>query len=141
MQSYATDVHGTVDTVLYGRVTYQMMAGFWTNLPESLLESKYHVEQARWLEKATKIVFSQSLEMVEWKNSRLIKENIPEDISTLKQQPGNDIIIIGSGRVSHYLMQKGLIDEYRINVNPVVHVLKWGIYEDLVFYGMVKSDI
>jgi dihydrofolate reductase len=120
LQNYATEVHRTVDTVLYGRMTYQMMAGFWSNLPESLLGSKYHVEHARWLENATKIAFSKSLDQVEWKNSRLVKENIAEEISTLKQQSGKDMIIIGSARFAQSLMRLGLIDEYRINVNPVV---------------------
>lgn len=120
LQNYAKEVHSNVDTVLYGRVTYQMMAGFWSNPPENLLDSKYHVEHAHWLENATKIAFSKSLDRVEWKNSRLIKENIAEEISTLKKQSGKDMIIIGSASFAHSLMKLGLIDEYRINVNPVV---------------------
>jgi dihydrofolate reductase len=67
-----------------------------------------------------KIVFSKTLQEVRWNNSRLIKENIAEEISKMKQQPGKDLVIFGSGSIVSTLMQLGLIDEYRIIVNPVV---------------------
>jgi dihydrofolate reductase len=67
-----------------------------------------------------KFVVSTTLEEVEWNNSTLIKENIPEEVSKLKQQPGQDILIAGSGDLVHTLMQHDLIDEYRIMVHPVV---------------------
>ncbi len=67
-----------------------------------------------------KIVFSKTLQKVEWNNSRLVKENIVEEISTMKQQPGKDMVIFGSGSIVSTFMQLGLIDEYRIIVNPVV---------------------
>ena len=67
-----------------------------------------------------KIVFSKTLEKVEWKNSRLVKENIAKEISKLKRQPGKDMVIYGSGSIVSALAQAGLIDEYRIFVNPIV---------------------
>jgi dihydrofolate reductase len=67
-----------------------------------------------------KIVFSKTLQKVEWNNSRLVKENIGEEISKMKQQPGKDMVIFGSGSIVSTLMQLALIDEYRIIVNPVV---------------------
>lgn len=120
LQDYATEVHSAADAVIFGRVTYEMMVGFWPNLPEGLRDSKYHAEHARWLEKATKIVFSRTLDQVEWTNSMLIKDEIAAEIEKLKQQPGKDIIVIGSASLTHGLIRLGLIDEYRINVNPVV---------------------
>ena len=67
-----------------------------------------------------KFVVSTTLETVEWNNSRLIKENVAEEVSKLKQQPGQDILIAGSGTLIHTLMQHNLIDEYRLLVYPVV---------------------
>ena len=67
-----------------------------------------------------KIVFSKTLQEVKWNNSRLVKENIAEEISKIKQQPGKDMVIFGSGSIVSTFMQHGLIDEYRIIVNPIV---------------------
>lgn len=71
-------------------------------------------------EQPPKVVVSTTLKKVEWNNSRLIKENIMEEVYKLKQQPGKDILIYGSGEDVHTLMQHDLIDEYRIMVHPVV---------------------
>jgi hypothetical protein len=68
----------------------------------------------------TKIVFSKTLDRAEWNNSRLIKENMAEEISKLKGQPGKDIVILGSGSIVSALTRLGLIDEYEFMVNPVV---------------------
>jgi dihydrofolate reductase len=67
-----------------------------------------------------KIVFSKTLEKVEWKNSKLSKEIIPGEIKKLKQEAGKDIIIYGSGSIVSQLMKLGLIDEFQIMINPVV---------------------
>jgi dihydrofolate reductase len=65
-----------------------------------------------------KIVFSKTLEKSDWNNTRLIKENIPEEVSKLKTQPGKDMAIFGSSDLALTFIQHGLIDEYRIMVNP-----------------------
>jgi dihydrofolate reductase len=68
-----------------------------------------------------KLVVSKTLEEpLEWNNSRPIKENVAEEVSKLKQQPGQDILMYGSVELMHTLMQHDLIDEYRIWVHPVV---------------------
>lgn len=67
-----------------------------------------------------KIVFLRTLEKVEWKNSRLVKENISEEIVNMKQQPGKDLAIYGSADLASFLLPLGLIDENRVFVNPVV---------------------
>jgi len=67
-----------------------------------------------------KIVYSRTLQNVTWKNSRLLKEVIPDEVERLKRQPGKDMVIYGSGSIVSAFMQSGLIDEYRIFVNPVV---------------------
>jgi dihydrofolate reductase len=72
------------------------------------------------VENVPKVVFSKTLKMVEWNNTRLIKDNIAEEISKLKQQPGKDLVIFGSPGLAQTFIQLDLIDEYRLTVNPVV---------------------
>jgi dihydrofolate reductase len=67
-----------------------------------------------------KFVVSTTLDEVAWNNSRLIKENVAEEVAALKQQPGQDILVAGSGVLVHTLMQHDLIDEYRIMLHPIV---------------------
>ena len=121
-QNYVTDFLNTVDTVLFGRVTYQMMECFWPTVHAHPVwsKSKYHAEHALWIEKTEKIVFSKTLEKVDWNNSRLVKEHIAEEIAKMKQQSGKNIVMIASTNLVQTFMQLGLIDEYRINVNPIV---------------------
>lgn len=113
---FAINQLASVDTILFGRVTYQMMASYWTT--EGAIERDPIV--ARAMNQTSKIVFSRSLERVEWANSRLVKEKVAEEISALKQEPGKDMIIFGSAKLAATLSQNGLIDEYRVLVNPVV---------------------
>lgn len=72
------------------------------------------------LNEATKLVFSRTLKEVKWKNSRLRHELDPHDISVLKEQPGEDIMVFGSGSLVSQLTQHGLIDEYQFVVMPVL---------------------
>ena len=67
-----------------------------------------------------KIAFSRTLEKVEWKNSRLAKGDVAEEVARLKRQPGKDIALFGSADLASTFMRLGLIDEYRILVNPIV---------------------
>jgi dihydrofolate reductase len=67
-----------------------------------------------------KIVFSKTLQKAEWKNSRLIKENIKDEILKIKQQPGKDMVILGSASIVQTFTNLGLFDEYRLLLHPVV---------------------
>ena len=101
----------TADTALYGRVTYQMMAGYWPTAADSPDASKHDIEHGHWANAATKLVFSRTLTTVEWENSRLVRDNIAEEIRKLKTEPGKNLLMIGSIRTAHTFMQLGLIDE------------------------------
>jgi len=120
LEKHAKEILSTADTVLWGRGTYQLMHSYWPSVPSNPSASQYALEHAEWIEKTAKIVFSTTLDKVEWNNSRLVKEDVEEEIKHLKQQSGKDMVILGSPRLAHYLMQLDLIDEYKITVSPVL---------------------
>jgi dihydrofolate reductase len=101
------------DALLLGRVTYQGFASAW---PSRTDEAGF----AERMNNLPKYVVSTTLQAADWKNSTLIKDNIAEQVSGLKQQPGQDILIAGSSRLVETLMQLDLIDEYRLLVYPLV---------------------
>lgn len=101
----------TSDVLLLGRVTYQGFAAAW---PESKDEG------ADYMNNVSKYVVSTTLDGLEWKNSTLIKDNIVEEITQLKQHDGQDILVYGSAMLVHTLMQHNLVDRYRLLVYPVV---------------------
>jgi len=112
---FAIEQLNEVDTLLFGRVTYQGMASYW---PTEFAISDDSVV-AGLMNSLPKIVFSKTLDQAEWNNSRLVKENVVEEVLKLKGQPGKDIAIFGSSDLAVTLAIHGLIDEYRIIVNPV----------------------
>ena len=120
LEKHAKEILSTADTVIWGRGTYQMMYDYWPTVAEDPSASQHERDHAEWIEKTAKVVFSTTLENVEWNNSKLVKDNIEEEIKNLKQQPGKDMVILGSPRFAHYLMQLDLIDEYKITVSPVL---------------------
>jgi len=104
----------TVDTLLFGRVTYQMLAAYWPAAAES------DPMIAGRMNSLPKLVFSRTLRSVEWNNSRLMKENLVEEVSKLKNQPGKDIALLGSASLLTTLMDANLVDEHRIMIAPIV---------------------
>jgi dihydrofolate reductase len=113
---FANDQLNSVDVLLFGRVTYELMASYWPT-PSATTDDPIIADKMNTL---PKIVFSKTLEKVEWHNTRLVKENIAEEITKLKQQSGKDLIIFGSSNLSASFINLGLIDELRIMMNPVV---------------------
>ena len=118
--AYVSALLTTVDTALYGRITYHMMESYWPTVPTDPTSTDLERHHAHWVENVHKIVFSRTLESVTWNNTRLVKENIAEAVAKLKQEPGGDMMIFGSPSIVHTLARHGVIDEYRITVNPVV---------------------
>jgi dihydrofolate reductase len=114
--AYAKEMLNSMDYILFGRKTYQMMASYWTT-PEAKLDDPVIAGKMNAL---PKIIFSKTLDKVEWENSSLIKNNIKETVLKLKEQPGKDMVILGSGSIVSAFTQMGIIDEYRIIINPVI---------------------
>jgi dihydrofolate reductase len=114
------EITATADTALYGRVTYQMMEAYWPTAGDSPAASRHDIEHSRWANQALKLAFSRTLERTEWQTTRIVRDDIPGEIARLKRQPGKNLLMIGSPSLAHTFTRLGLIDEYRLNVNPVV---------------------
>ena len=104
------------NTLLFGRITYEMMAGYW---PSPMARENNPVV-ASGMNNANKIVFSRTLTKADWENTRLIKENIVEEIRKLKKIPGKDMTILGSGSIITQFAEAGLIDDFQFMIDPVV---------------------
>jgi dihydrofolate reductase len=101
------------DAMLLGRVTYEQMAAYWSNQSGG-------APMVDYLNSVPKFVVSTSLDAVEWQNSTLIEGDVAEEIAKLKQQPGKDIAILGSGILVRSLLQEELFDELRLIIHPIV---------------------
>jgi dihydrofolate reductase len=115
----ARELCDDTETALYGRVTYEMMRDYWPTVPANPNSTPQERHHADWVENVQKIVFSTTMDKPDWNNTTLIKENIGAELMKFKQQPGGNMMIFGSPRLTHSLARLGLIDEYRVNVNPV----------------------
>jgi dihydrofolate reductase len=102
--------------LLFGRITYEMMAGFWPT-PNAI---KTFPKVAAGMNSMQKIVFSRTLSEAPWSNTRLVKSDLASEVRKMKSEPGNGIAILGSGSIVAQLAPEGLIDEYQFMVNPAV---------------------
>ena len=105
----------SVDMLLFGRVTYELMAAYWPT-PAAARDDPV---TAAAMNRLPKIVFSRTLSQAAWQNTRLVRDNAAGEVTKLKAQPGKDLIIFGSSDLSVTLIEHGLIDEFRIMLNPV----------------------
>jgi dihydrofolate reductase len=114
------ELMSTVDTAVYGRVTYKGMESYW---PTVLTESEpdpHALNHAKWIEAVEKIVFSRTLESAPWNNSRIVRDNLQEEVTALKQKEGGNIMVFASATLTHTLAELGLVDEYRLTITPVL---------------------
>ena len=102
--------------LLFGRVTYEMMASFWPT--PAAMERMPAV--AEGMNGMAKVVFSRTLEKASWKNTTLVRGDIAAELRKMKNESGPDLAILGSGSIVSQLAQAGLIDEFQIVVNPIV---------------------
>jgi dihydrofolate reductase len=108
---YASQMLQSIDGVLLGRKTYQLFAEYWPSATGP---------DADRLNQLPKIVFSRTLTKVEWQNSRLVSDNLVDEVTRLKEQPGRELALFGSADLAATLMRYNLIDEFRILVSPIV---------------------
>jgi dihydrofolate reductase len=110
------------DTLLYGRITYQLMESYWPSVVKNPTGIKPTDEFAVLIDNISKIVFSRTLKNVDWKNTKLKKEVIKEEVLELKQSRngGSKNILVGSPSLIVALTQLDLIDEYQLAVHPII---------------------
>jgi dihydrofolate reductase len=104
------------DTLLFGRVTYAMMASYWPT-PAAIQNDPLVAGKMNSL---PKIVFSRTLKGADWHNTRLVKSNFTQEVSQLKQQDGRCLLMLGSSNLAVSFLQAGLLDEIRLLVNPLI---------------------
>jgi dihydrofolate reductase len=102
--------------LLFGRVTYEMMATYWPT-PMAAQNSPAVAERMNNLQK---VVFSRTLDKASWNNTKLVKGDLATEVRKMKQEPGEGLVIMGSGTIVSQLAQEGLIDEFQIVVCPIV---------------------
>ena len=101
--------------LLFGRVTYDLMASFWPTPAAAQL----YPDVAKAMNEFPKVVFSRTMEKATWNNTRLIKGDLAGEVRKLKAEPGAGLVILGSGSIVAQLSAEGLIDEYQIAVLPL----------------------
>jgi len=102
--------------LLFGRVTYELMASFW---PTPMADQHDPVVAER-MNKLPKVVFSRTLNKASWNYTKLVKGDLVAEIRKMKREPGEDMVILGSGSIVSQLAQERLIDAYQVVVNPIV---------------------
>lgn len=111
------------DTALYGRVTYQMMEDYWPSAADQPNATRHDIEHSKWYSQVHKVVLSNTLNEAGLTNTKIISDGLAGRIKELKQSAGggsNEILLFGSPRATHSLIQLDLIDGYWLFVNPVV---------------------
>lgn len=108
------------DTALYGRVTYQMMEDYWPTAGNKPTATKHDIEHSKWYAKVQKIVLSKTVTNEGLNNTKIISDNLSDRINEIKQQAGEDILLFGSPKATHSLIQMNLIDGYWLFVNPII---------------------
>jgi dihydrofolate reductase len=108
LKQFSEEQTKEVGTVLYGRATYEGMASYWTTATGPT---------ADFMNDVPKVVFSRTLDAATWKNARLVRRDAADEV---KRGEGKDLFVLGSAKLSDSLMRRGLFDELRICVAPVV---------------------
>jgi dihydrofolate reductase len=108
-----------VDTLVFGRKTYQLMVPYWPDALKDPSERKEDREFAREFVSKKIVVFSRTLESAEDKNTRIVRTNLRDEILKLKQEPGKNILA-GGLDIPSQLIELGLVDEYRFMILPVI---------------------
>lgn len=103
-------------TLVFGRVTYDLMASYWP----TPMADQHSPTVAKRMNAMQKIVFSRNLDHVSWQNTQLIKGDLVSEIKKLKGQPGEGMVILGSGSIVSQLANENLIDEYQFVVNAII---------------------
>jgi dihydrofolate reductase len=109
--AYVVEMLDAADVLIMGRVNYELMASYWPTAPNDAVKSRMNGKP--------KLVFSHTLKDVTWQNSRLATDSISEEVTRLKQQPGDGLLWVGGSMLASQFLDLGLLDEVRIILTPV----------------------
>lgn len=135
--TFAVEQTSSFGGIIFGKTTYQLFEKFWPGVaktgtwPDGSKASEDDQKIAHTIDDMWKFVFSKSLQEVTWKNTNLLHEINPQEIKSWKEMDGKDLVIFGSGTIVKQFTQLGLIDEYRLMVNPVVLGKGKSMFENL----------
>jgi dihydrofolate reductase len=132
LANYESELQKTVDTTLFGRVTYQGFESYWPKVALDPSSPQGLAEYAHQLNAMRKLVFSKTLSRAEWNNSVLVHEIVPEEITKMKQEPGRDMVIYGSISIVQALTNLGLIDRYQLLVYPILLGSGKPLFQDIL---------
>jgi dihydrofolate reductase len=118
-EQFIVDTLQSIDGMVFGRVAFELLAQYWPTAAANPQVTAKHVEMARLMNELPKYVISTRLRRVEWRNSHIIGGDAADAIRTLKEQPGKDIALFAGAGVVSTFMQLGLLDEYRLILNPI----------------------
>ena len=119
LHQHYNDLLSDADTLLFGRITYQLMESAWPDIVKNPTGNKPVDEFAVLIDNMTKVVFSHTLTDIGWRNARLAKGSLQEEVLNLKRQEGKNILA-GSPSVIVQLLKLGLVDEYQLCVQPII---------------------
>ena len=120
MFDFVATMTDKADSALYGRVTYEMMQNYWPTAGEQPNASKHDKEHSAWYNKVSKVVLSKTISEKGLVNTRVIGNQLEENITEIKKQDGKNILIFGSPTASLSHLNSGLIDEFWLFVNPIL---------------------
>jgi dihydrofolate reductase len=119
-QDYCTHMLRSIDLMLFGRVAYELMLSYWPAAGANPQNTPQQAEWAHHMNSLPKIVFSRTLQKAEWNNTRIVRDDIANEICTLKQQPGKDIALFAGAQIASTFVDLDLIDEYRLILHPLL---------------------
>ena len=120
-QSFWIDRYKSVDTVVMGRRSWQGHRDVHSEANRKPTDPKYLFEYSRYLDRVDKVVLSRTLRTTDWQNSRLLKGDLRRIIAKLKGEPGKDIIVEGGPALVRDTINRGLVDDYWIVMQPVIY--------------------
>ncbi len=124
-ESYLNDTLRSIDTMIFGRKAFELLAQYWPTAEDNPAfapnpaDLSHHIEAARMMNSKRKIAISNTLKSTDWANSTIIGGDVAAEIEALKKTPGKDIALFAGANVANSFMRLGLIDEYRVIVNPI----------------------
>lgn len=140
LHQHYSEILGQGDVILYGRKTYQLME-FWRTILENPSEEQSMNDFAEAIDKIQKIVFSHTLNNVDWKSAKLTDITLKETVLELKEQSGKDIFV-GSRSLIIQLLKLKLIDELQLCIHPMVEGKGLPLFEDIrdrIIFKLLKT--